>query len=429
MPTVLTYHLRRLGARLHRARVALRARGLRSLLDRAIAGVGPTGEKRPQPGAERSPLQRAAPAAGGLRILMIDVTTPRPDRDSGSVRAFNLMRLLADDGHQVDFLPDDRSDAGAPVDALRAVGVDVLTGDRAPAYPRLFRARLRDYDALVISRYHLAEFMLPLARHAAPGIRVVLDTVDLHFLREEREAGLKRDATLRRLARGTRRRELAAITRADATWVVSDAEQALLRDLVPGVRVEVLANIIDPVDTETTPAGRSGLLFVGGARHPPNVDAIQWLAADIMPRVRALRPDCTLHVAGEGTRALLGGQDAAGIVAHDHVDDLTPLLSHCRLGVAPLRFGAGVKGKVNLYMAHGLPVVLTGCAAEGMHLRGGEDALLADDAEGFAAAIIAACGDDALWRVLSANGRDSVRRHFSAGTARTAFAATFGAGR
>ena len=93
-------------------------------------------------------------------------------------------------------------------------------------------------------------------------------------------------------------------------------------------------------------------------------------------------------------------------------------MAGCRVAVAPLRYGAGVKGKVNLSMAHGQPVVATTCAVEGLFLREGEDALVADDAAGFADAVVRAHEDPALWEALARNGRDSVARHFSFDAAR-----------
>ena len=110
--------------------------------------------------------------------------------------------------------------------------------------------------------------------------------------------------------------------------------------------------------------------------------------------------------------------DIPGVRIHGHVPDLQPLLDGARVSIAPLRYGAGVKGKVNQAMAHGLPVVATTAAVEGMHLRDGEDVLVADDAAGFADAVLRLHDDEALWSRLSANGRDNVARHFSLDAAR-----------
>ncbi|MDH7453606.1 glycosyltransferase family 4 protein [Luteimonas composti] len=419
MRPTLSYQLRRLRSRLHRMRIALAVRGWRGLLAR-VFGPGPTDAT--ESGAAPA-LPAAMPpqpqAAATRRWLLVDVTTPRPDRDSGSLRSWNLMRLLRAQGHQVDFLPDDGADAGHYTAALRALGVTVHAG--AGSLARWFGRHLADYDVLVVSRYHLAESLLPLARATAPGVRVVLDTVDLHHLREQREAELRAHPGLLRLARTTRQRELAMVAAADMAWVVSPVEAALLREAIPGACVALLPNILEPLASPRGYAGRSGLLFVGGARHPPNVDAVEWLVREIFPLVRARLPDCELHLAGDGLAALAVAREGApGVVVHDHVPDLAPLLGRCRFGLAPLRYGAGVKGKVNMYMAHGLPVVATPSAAEGTFLEHGRDVLLAADAAGLADAVVEASRDPALWQRLAANGLANVHEHFSFDTARRA---------
>ena len=424
----MSYHLRRLGSRLHRIRIALAVRGWTGLLKRVAggaAGTAPALAHVPMATAFAPLPSASASESTPLRWLLVDVSTPRPDRDSGSLRSVNLMRLLRAEGHAVDFLPDDGIAARPYADLLRGLGVTVHDArDRAP-YPRWFDRHLAGYDVLVLSRYHLAEFLLPLARSAAPATRVVLDTVDLHHVRERREAEIRGDVRLRRLAQETRDRELAAIAAADATWVVSAAERDLLARESPGARVALLPNIVEPVVDAPGFAAREGLLFVGGARHPPNVDAVEWLVADIFPRVRTRQPDCTLHLVGDGLSHLEALRTPApGVVVHGHVPDLAPLLARCRVGLAPLRYGAGVKGKVNQYMAHGLAVVATPGAAEGAFLEHGRDVLLADDAGSLADAVSLACSDAALWQRLVDHGLNNTRRHFSFDTARRALADT-----
>jgi len=405
-------------------RIALAVRGWRGLFARVV-DRGPAAPAAEPPSNLPGALPRRQHAGRPHRWLLIDVTTPRADRDSGSLRSWNLMRLLRADGHAVDFLPDDGAEIDGYTTALRALGVRVHTGPGRAPLRQWFSRHLRDYDVLVISRYHLAEFLIPLARHAAPGLCVVLDTVDLHHLREQREAGLRGNQQLHRLARITRERELAAIRAADMAWVVSPVEAALLRDALPGTRVALLPNILEPLDQPRGRTMRNGLLFVGGARHPPNVDAVQWLVGDIFPRIRAQLPDSTLHLVGDGLSGLAATRSAVdGVAVHDHVPDLAPLLDTCLVGLAPLRYGAGVKGKVNMYMAHGLPVVATASAAEGTFLEHGRDVLLANDAAGLADATVEACRDSTLWEHLAGNGLHNVRRHFSFDTARLAVAET-----
>ena len=105
---------------------------------------------------------------------------------------------------------------------------------------------------------------------------------------------------------------------------------------------------------------------------------------------------------------------------HGYVEDIAPYMDGCRVSVAPLRYGAGVKGKVNMAMSYGLPVVATPIAVEGMHVEAGEDVMVAVDAREFADAVIRAYQDETLWIRLSARGLDNVRRHFSFDAARVA---------
>lgn len=427
MPFPVSYHLRRLGSRLHRMRIALAVRGWKGLLQRMLPATG-----TPLPGAAPAaapgfaPLPAADVPATPLRWLLVDVSTPRPDRDSGSLRSVNLMRLLRADGHRVDFLPDDGVGGGAHVAALRNLGVTVHDGPR-PSYPRWFADNLDRYDVLLVSRYHLAEFLIPLARSITPRIRVVLDTVDLHHVREQREAELRADPRLRRLARATRRRELDAVAAADVTWVVSATERELIADAVPGTRIALLPNILEPVADPPGDQARAGLLFVGGARHPPNVDAVDWLVSEIFPRIRSALPGIELHLVGDGLPWLESLREpGVGVIVHGHVPDLAPLLARCRVGLAPLRYGAGVKGKVNMYMAHGMAVVATSSAAEGAFLEHGRDVLLANDVDGIVDAVVQACTDAALWRRLAEGGMRNVHEHFSFAKARRGIADTLG---
>ncbi len=209
------------------------------------------------------------------------------------------------------------------------------------------------------------------------------------------------------------------IGRSDATLVVSEVERALLREDAPGARVEVLSNLHEPGGEGLPLEQRRDVMFVGGFRHPPNVDAVEWFVGEIWPRVLAQRPGVLFHCIGGDVPARIAALgEQPGVRVHGHVPDLAPWLEGCRVAVAPLRYGAGVKGKVNQPMAHGLPVVATNCAVEGMHLVPGGDVMLAGEADTFADAVLRLLDDDDLWHRLSANGRENVRRHFSPDAAR-----------
>jgi glycosyltransferase involved in cell wall biosynthesis len=166
-------------------------------------------------------------------------------------------------------------------------------------------------------------------------------------------------------------------------------------------------------------AGRRDLVFVGGFRHAPNVDGGLWFAQEVFPLVRAQLPDVVFHCIGsDPTPAVQALAKQDGILVHGHVPDLAPAMDGMRIAVAPLRFGAGVKGKINLSMAHAQPVVATSCAVEGMHLQDGVDVLVADEAESFADAVVRLYRDQSLWELLSHHGKENVELHFSMEAAR-----------
>ena len=166
-------------------------------------------------------------------------------------------------------------------------------------------------------------------------------------------------------------------------------------------------------------AEREGLVFIGSFRHPPNTDAVLWYAAEVLPRIRERLPGVKTYIIGNDPPPTITAMAADDLVITGYVPDVTSYFNGCRVSVSPLRYGAGVKGKVNLAMSHGLPVVATSPSIEGMHLTAEFDVLVADDPEGFADAVARAYGDKALWARLSAAGRDNIRDHFSSEVARS----------
>ena len=356
---------------------------------------------------------------GQRQVLVVDALTPQPDRDSGSLRLVNLMRMLREEGMHVVFLPANRSHCDGYTQALQESGIEAWYAPYAKRTPAWLREHGPRFDSVLLCRHYVASEFLPLVRRHAPQARVLFDTVDLHYLRERRAAEFSGDATLLRAAQRTRTRELAVIAGADTTLVVSAAERALLAVDAPQARVEVLSNLHEVAGAGLPFAQRRDLIFVGGFRHPPNVDAVRWFIDDVFPRVRTALPEVAFHcIGGDVPAEIRARADRDGVVVHGHVADIAPYMDGCRVSVAPLRFGAGVKGKVNLAMAHGQPVVATTCAVEGMHLADGRDVLVADDAAAFAERIVRLYQDQSLWERLAQAGLENVRAHFSVDAAR-----------
>lgn len=351
------------------------------------------------------------------RVLIIDAYTPEPDQDSGSLRLTYLFECFQQLGYGVSFFADNRGYAGHYSAALQAAGVEVLYNPWIASLQDFFRERGAQFDFVMISRHYVAVNYISLVRKYCPQAKFIFDTVDLHYLREERLAELEDSLPLRRVAAQTKRSELAVIRQSDATLVVSTVEQEVLRAAAPDARIEILSNIHPVAGCQAGFAERKDLFFVGGYQHPPNIDAAQWFVSSIWPLVQAQLPGVNFHLIGSKAPERIKHLHGNGVVFHGFVDDLKPWLDGCRLAVAPLRYGAGVKGKVNISMSRGQPVVATTAAVEGLQARAGEDVLVADSAEDFAAAVVRLYQDQALWERLSEGGLHNVQQYFSVETA------------
>lgn len=344
----------------------------------------------------------------GCRVVVADHRMPTPDRDSGSLRMSLLVESLAALGAAVHFYPVAGEEEGPLADRWRAMGIEVLPGDSSLL--DIVRQLADDLDAVVLSRPHVAATYLLGVRELAPNASIVYDMVDAHGIRKALEADLLDDDVLRRTARQVHRFECAICEAADLVLAVSDDERRTFEaQVADGARFMVMPNIHPTVDAGPGPEGRSGVLFVGSYQHPPNVDAAKWFVSDILP----LLP--------EGTEATLAGADPgddvtalASDVVHvpGWVADLGPLYDLHRVAVAPLRYGAGVKGKVGDALSRGVPLVTTSFGAEGLGLVDGVHCLVADDAAGFAACVRRLLDDDDLCRRLAADGRAHILREF-----------------
>jgi GT2 family glycosyltransferase len=348
------------------------------------------------------------------QILVIDHRLPTPDRDSGSVRMVEMLRAIRRRGHHICFVPDDLRITPPYQEALQGIGVEVIHHPYYRSVASFLRQHGRDFELAILCRADVCARHLATVRRYATRAKVVFDTVDLHFLREEREARLARNPKLLRAVAERKKRELRLVGCADLTLVVSPAEKTILEGECPEVDVRVLSNI--QVIPESEPPGlerRRSIVFIGSFEHAPNTDAVCYFAKEVFPRVSARIPEAVFQVIGPDPPRQVRELAGPNIEVLGHVADVRTCFNRARVSVAPLRFGAGVKGKVNQSMALGVPTVVTSVAAEGMYLDHQQNALIADDPESFAAAVIQVWTSPDLWRRISAGGRKTVREHFS----------------
>lgn len=348
----------------------------------------------------------------GSRVLVIDSYTPRPDRDAGSLRMLNILRILRGLGCRVSFLPENRAHDGDYTRALQAAGVEALYHPYLPSPAAHLEADGSRYDVVIISRIDVALEVLDAVEANCPRARRVFDTVDLHFLREARRVRLS-DARPSAEAERLKARELAVARRCHLTLVVSPAEKDLIVREAPDLTVEVLSLIHTPEPTQTPFARRSGILFIANFQHPPNCDALEHYLREIHPAVRRRLPDAALTVIGSHVPKRLEQLASEGVHFVGHVPDIRPAFAGARLSIAPLRYGAGIKGKICTSLGFGVPVVTTTVGVEGMQLEHDDHVLVADQPEAFAEAVAALHTDEVLWERLAANGLRSVSSQFS----------------
>lgn len=340
-----------------------------------------------------------------LRALVLDHCTPTPDRDAGSITALNLMLLLHQAGVHVTFAPEDNFlyMPGYTV-AMQRAGIEVLYAPHVTSVASHLARHGGRYDMVLIFRPLVAQRHLQTVREHCARARVVYHTSDLHFLRMEREASLGGDAKAAEQAAAMRQHELSVMRDADAVIVHSTAERSMLAEHLAPAKIHVFAWAIPIRGTRVGFDARSGVAFVGGYQHAPNVDAVRFFVGEVMPLLRERLPGVRFHAIGADAPEALRALAAPDVEITGFVEDLGGRLDHVRVAVAPLRYGAGIKGKLASTLSLGIPSVATSIAVEGMGLRDGEEVLVADDPAAIADAVARLYRDRALWEHVSVTG-------------------------
>jgi len=359
---------------------------------------------------------------GYKRVFVADFAIPTPDRDSGSLRMVRLLAILQEQGFGITFASMGLEVRQPYLAELQKRGVECLYRPYVTSGAEHLREQGGRYDLVILSRLDTAAELLPIALRWCPRAKIIFDTVDLHFQRIAREAAVKGNPRIERIANRKKKQELGLIAKAHTTLVVSQVEQELLADELPQADVHVVSNIHRIHGSAKPFEARRDILFVGGFAHPPNTDAVLFFARAIFPRVLARIPGVRFLVVGSDPPPEVVELADPSLHVLGYVPELDELFNTCRLSVAPLRFGAGVKGKINQSLAYGLPVVATAIAAEGMFLQDGQSVLIANDHRTFADAVVRLYQNQVLWNRLSQGGLSVMEEHFSFRAAREAVA-------
>ncbi len=345
-------------------------------------------------------------------VVVVDHRVPAADQDAGSQRMFRLIEGLITSGHVVHFLPADRTRHAPWTQRLEQLGVEFITG-KDPDVIQHLRAISSMTDLVLVSRPEVLAEHISLVLAGLPTVPLAFDMVDAHAQRIRRSAAMHARPELEAEAMRLQRLETAAARIADVVVVVSKSDE----DFIVGLAGIPLETVCIPTIHYAEDFGpgyeeRDGLLFVGGYEHPPNVDAARFLVHEVLPLIRARIGNVRLVLAGSKPPAELTSLVVDNVTVTGWVPNLRPLYDKARVSVAPLRFGAGVKGKIGESLSYGIPTVTTSIGVEGIDLVEGRDILVGDSPEAFAERVAHAYSDRAVWEGLRENGAAAIERQF-----------------
>jgi glycosyltransferase involved in cell wall biosynthesis len=296
-------------------------------------------------------IERAAHRTPETAVVVFDDLLPTPDLDAGSARMASILKILRKQ-HRTLFVYKSKNPAERYEQALWAAGIETLDLVN-------YRQRLKEqeFHTAIVSRPDLAHVLVPSLRRQAPKMKIIYDPVDAHYRRLDREYQLLGDANIKNQAERYRKIELELVRATDMLWSASAADAKLLTTEVPEKPVAIIPTIHPLHPSGKRFAERHNLIFIGNFNHRPNSDAIIFFVEQVLPLIRRSIPEVGFDVVGSNTPTSFQSYASENLRIHGYVPDIDPLFNSSRVFVAPLRFGAGVNGKIGEALSYGLPVV------------------------------------------------------------------------
>ncbi len=350
-----------------------------------------------------------------LRALVLDAETPMPDKNAGSYAAIQEMRMLQALGFKCTFAPGNLAWMGTYTETLQRMGVECVYTPFALSINELIQKRGSEFDLVYITRYYVAQNYLEHIRQYAPHAKILLMNADLHFLRELRAALHAKSKEAIAGALETREAELSVMRRVDLVLAYTDVEKAVIlsHNLTTSniAKCPWVAEVLNEVPGYET---RIDIAFLGGFNHQPNAEAVEWFTAEVMPLLLVVLPDVKFRVYGSNVpkRLLTLAEKNENLIIEGWVPAVEAVYNSCRIFVAPLQSGAGIKGKVIGALAHGVPCVLSPIAAEGIAIGDGVDARVADKPQAWVEAIASLYNDPLRWANMSRQALAFAKRQY-----------------
>ena len=345
-------------------------------------------------------------------VLIIDEIIPEFNKDSGSRRLTEIIKLLLKNKVSVFLIADlkqykYKSDY---IQKFKDLGVNVYQ----PSINQKGQLVTKeDFIKLITPKIDVAWLHRPtifskfqsLVKTANPNIKLVFDMVDFHYVRLLREYELNKDEALKAEAEKFLKIELENCKNADVVIAISTTDKELLKQhFNTDEKVVLISNIHQHIDKSynfNSFEKRNDLLFVGSFRHDPNSDAVKYLKENIMPLVWKVIPDLKVNIIGSYITDDIEALASDRFKLLGFVDDLDAVINTTKLFVAPLRFGAGIKGKIGQSLEHSLPLVTTNVGAEGFDFGEQTNVMIANNAEAIAQKVIDLYTNKILWEEAS----------------------------
>jgi O-antigen biosynthesis protein len=356
--------------------------------------------------------ERIAEIYENKSIVFFVGAIPAHDKDSGSNRLKEIIQAYLQLGYLVSIVKNktffDKNDY---ISYFQKKGVNVF-------YEHKIKIKLEQYVENNFSKASIAWFYNPevffeyytIAEKYLPQAKLVYDMVDIHHLRFKRGMELEpANKIYKREYTRLKHLESFAAKKADYVLTISDFDQNYMTQFCDSSKIITLSNVHylkTTVDKTLSFEQRNDILFIGSS-HAPNIDALYFLYNQIMPLVWKKIPDLKVNIIGN-VKDCVKDIDNSNFIFKGFVPDIELHFSSHKLMIAPLRYGAGVKGKIGQAFEYFLPVVTTSIGAEGMQLINGDNALINDDAIGLASSIIELYSNKNIWLKLQGNSEKSL---------------------
>ena len=365
------------------------------------------------PNAEQ--VFHARELSGGKKtILVVDHYVPQFDKDAGSRTVYGYLKLLVQLGYNVKFIGDNFFRSEPYTRVLQNLGIEVLYGNKMFLNWKSWLKENEPYiDYVLLNRPHIAIKYIDFMKENMHA-KILYYGHDLHMLRLEREKELTGNENLQSEIDHFKKMEETLFEKADYSYYPSQVEVDYLKQRYPGKNFGLLQSFMFESGPFEEHDNRHDLMFIGGFGHTPNVDAVLMFAKEVFPLVKEAIPDIKWHVVGSNATDEVKALASNSIIVHGFVSDeeLTELYNQTALVVAPLRYGAGIKGKIVEAMDHCVPVVTTTCGAEGIDEA--EKALaIEDDPKKMAELIVALYGDETKRLAMAKEGKRIINEHYS----------------